>query len=126
MSGMVADNAGSILVPPRVLASVGARVDVTRELRLALDLRNLFDVRTSTYEGALGPTHEPIGDYFEYPLPGRTFLRERALRSRRGSMSRSQVRAVYFSCTALLACGGPASPPAPSACPGSNAAWGRE
>jgi outer membrane receptor protein involved in Fe transport len=74
VSGMVADNAGSILVPPRVLASLGARVDVTQELRLALDLRNLFDVRTSTYEGALGPTHEPIGDYFEYPLPGRTFL----------------------------------------------------
>ncbi len=74
VSGMVADDAGSVLVPPRVLASFGARLDVTSELRLALDVRNLFDVRTSTYEGAIGPVHEPIGDYFGYPLPGRTFL----------------------------------------------------
>jgi outer membrane receptor protein involved in Fe transport len=74
VSGMVADDAGSILVPPRVLASFGARLEVTRELRLALDVRNLLDVRTSTYEGAIGPVHEPIGDYFEYPLPGRTLL----------------------------------------------------
>jgi outer membrane receptor protein involved in Fe transport len=74
VSGIVADVAGSIGVPPRVLASAGARVDVVRGLRLALDVRNLFDVRTGTYDGALGPVHEPIGDYFEYPLPGRTFL----------------------------------------------------
>jgi len=61
-------------VPPRVLASAGVRVDVTREVRLALDVRNLFDVRTGTYEGALGPVREPIGDSYEYPLPGRSFL----------------------------------------------------
>ena len=36
--------------------------------------RNLFDVRTGTYDGALGPVREPIGDFYEYPLPGRTFL----------------------------------------------------
>jgi outer membrane receptor protein involved in Fe transport len=43
-------------------------------LRLALDVRNLFDVRVATYEGATGPVHEPIGDYYEFPLPGRTLL----------------------------------------------------
>jgi len=74
VSGMVADTAGSIGVPPRVLASTGLRVDVTHEVRLALDVRNLFDVRTGTYAGPLGPVHEPIGDYYEYPLPGRSFL----------------------------------------------------
>jgi outer membrane receptor protein involved in Fe transport len=74
VSGIVADAAGSIGVPPRVLASAGARLEVVRGLRIALDARNLFDVRTGTYAGALGPVHEPIGDYFEYPLPGRTFL----------------------------------------------------
>jgi vitamin B12 transporter len=74
VTGIVADVAGSIGVPPRVLASAGARLDVVRGLRIALDVRNLFDVRTGTYDGALGPVHEPIGDYFEYPLPGRTFL----------------------------------------------------
>ncbi len=74
VTGMVADVAGSILVPPRVLASTGVRVDVVRGVRLALDVRNLLDVRTATYAGALGPVHEPIGDYYEYPLPGRSFL----------------------------------------------------
>jgi outer membrane receptor protein involved in Fe transport len=74
VSGIVADLSGSVGVPPRVLASTGARVDVTRNVRLALDVRNLFDVRTGTYAGALGPVREPIGDYYEYPLPGRSFL----------------------------------------------------
>jgi outer membrane receptor protein involved in Fe transport len=74
VTGMVADVAGSILVPARVLASTGVRVDVVRGVRLALDVRNLLDVRTATYAGALGPVHEPIGDYYEYPLPGRSFL----------------------------------------------------
>ena len=74
VSGMDADLAGSIVVPARVLASAGARLQVTRDVRLALDVRNLFDVRTGTYVGALGPVREPIGDYYEYPLPGRTVL----------------------------------------------------
>lgn len=74
VAGMVADVAGSIGVPPRVLVSAGAHVDVTPELRLGLDVRNLLDVRTGTYAGALGPIHEPIGDYYEYPLPGRSVL----------------------------------------------------
>jgi hypothetical protein len=74
VSGMVADLAGSIGVPARVLTSAGLRVDVVPGVRLALDVRNLFDVRTGTYEGALGPVREPIGDFYEYPLPGRSFL----------------------------------------------------
>jgi len=74
VSGMVADTAGSIGVPPRVLASTGLRVDVARGVRVAIDVRNLFDVRTGTYAGALGPVREPIGDYYEYPLPGRSVL----------------------------------------------------
>ncbi len=74
VAGMVADVAGSIGVPPRVLVSAAAHVDVTREVRLGLDVRNLLDVRTGTYAGATGPVHEPIGDYYEYPLPGRTIL----------------------------------------------------
>jgi outer membrane receptor protein involved in Fe transport len=74
VSGIDADVAGSIVVPPRVLTSAGLRVQAARGLRLALDVRNLFDVRTGTYEGALGPVPYPIGDYYAYPLPGRTFL----------------------------------------------------
>ena len=76
MSGMIADRVGTVLVPPRVLNSAGVRLEVpgVPGLRLALDLRNVFDVRTATYEGALGPVHEPIGDAYEYPIPGRSFL----------------------------------------------------
>ena len=59
---------------PRVLASTGLRVDVARGVRVAIDVRNLFDVRTGTYAGALGPVREPIGDYYEYPHPGRSVL----------------------------------------------------
>jgi outer membrane receptor protein involved in Fe transport len=39
-----------------------------------VDARNLFDVRTATYDGVLGPVREPIGDAYQYPLPGRSFL----------------------------------------------------
>jgi vitamin B12 transporter len=74
VSGMSADLAGSIVVPARVLASAGVRLDVAPGLRFAVDARNLFDVRTGTYQGAIGPVREPIGDYYEYPLPGRSLL----------------------------------------------------
>jgi len=74
VSGIVSDVAGSIGVPARVLVSSGVRVDVVRGVRVALDVRNLLDARTGTYEGALGPVHEPLGDFYAYPLPGRTFL----------------------------------------------------
>ena len=76
LSGTFADRTGAVEVPARVLQSAGARLDVpgVRGLRVALDVRNLFDVRVATYAGALGPTKEPIGDAYEYPLPGRSFL----------------------------------------------------
>jgi iron complex outermembrane receptor protein len=76
VSGMLADRLGTVQVPARVLQSAGVRVDVpgVPGLRLAADVRNLFDVRTGTYEGALGPVREPVGDAFEYPLPGRSLL----------------------------------------------------
>jgi hypothetical protein len=76
VSGIVTDLGGTIEAPARVLQSAGVRVRVPRvpELTVALDVRNLFDVRTGTYDGALGPIRAPIGDLFEYPLPGRSFL----------------------------------------------------
>jgi outer membrane cobalamin receptor len=74
VSGIVTDLSGNTEVPPRVLVSVGARLDVTRAIRLAVDVRNLFDVRTGTYDGATGPVRQPIGDSYDYPLPGRSFL----------------------------------------------------
>ena len=40
----------------------------------ALDVRNLFDLRTSNYQGQFGPYALPIGDSYNYPLPGRSIL----------------------------------------------------
>ena len=73
---MTADLAGQVAVPPRVLHSAGARLAVPHAtgLTLALDVRNLFDLRVVEYAGAIGPAREPIGDAYEYPLPGRTVL----------------------------------------------------
>jgi hypothetical protein len=76
VSGIVADLTGNVRVPARVLQSIGVRFDVPGAdgLRLALDVRNLLDVRNATYEGIVGPVREPIGDAYQYPLPGRSFL----------------------------------------------------
>jgi hypothetical protein len=74
VTGMFADLSQTIPVPARVLVSAGARVDVARDVRLALDVRNLFDVRTGTYAGATGSEPYPIGDDYAFPLPGRSLL----------------------------------------------------
>ncbi len=72
------DQAGTIEVPPRVLQSAGVRLDVpgVRGVRLALDVRNLFDVRAADYANTFDDTRTryPIGDVYFYPLPGRSFL----------------------------------------------------
>ena len=100
VADLAADLTGAVRVPPRALQSVGARLlvgDATGRpgldgLTLALDVSNLADLRTASYAGVLGPVEEPIGDLYEYPLPGRAFLlsarftagagRERAIRVR--------------------------------------------
>ncbi len=76
VAGVFADLKGGVQVPARALHSTGLRVDVPgmQGLRLALDVRNLFDLRTGTYAGVFGPVRAPIGDVYEYPLPGRSLL----------------------------------------------------
>jgi hypothetical protein len=73
---MFADDDGQTRVPDRVLQSTGARVAVpwVPSLVVACDVSNLFDVRTGMVPGTLpglAPMREPIGDQFDYPLPGR-------------------------------------------------------
>jgi outer membrane receptor protein involved in Fe transport len=76
VAGLSADLVGNIPVPPRVLSSTGLRIDVPGlpGLRISLDVRNLFDTRTIAYAGFAGRDVLPIGDQYDYPLPGRTFL----------------------------------------------------
>jgi hypothetical protein len=76
IAGLHADRVGQVLVPDRALQSTGARFVVPRirTLTLAFDVNNLLDVRTGLSPGVFGPTVQPIGDQFDYPLPGRTLL----------------------------------------------------
>lgn len=74
VSGMLADLLGTIRVPSRALQNAGVRVQATRNLLVGADLRNLANVRTGSYAGALGTVQAPIGDQYDYPLPGRTLL----------------------------------------------------
>lgn len=74
--GMTADRTGSIPVPDRTLHQAGVRVKApVRGLSFSFDVRNLFDDRIGRYPNSQGGTDPyPIGDLFEYPLPGRRFL----------------------------------------------------
>lgn len=74
IAGMRFDEAGTIEIPTRALHSVGLRFSPTKELSWSVDVRALFDQRTGTYAGFLGPVTAPLGDAFYYPLPGRTVL----------------------------------------------------
>jgi outer membrane receptor protein involved in Fe transport len=82
VSGEYVDTVANVSIPARVLQSTGASLDVPRVpgLRVAIDVRNLFDVRTGLYvggfaQGAQAPlTPEPIGDAYLYPLPGRSLM----------------------------------------------------
>jgi vitamin B12 transporter len=76
VAGITTDLAGGVEVPARALHSTGARLDVpgVQGLRLAIDVRNLFDLRTVAYPALLGTDRRPIGDLYDYPLPGRSVL----------------------------------------------------
>jgi hypothetical protein len=71
------------LMPARLLHSAGVRVTLrTRpsgSLRLALEGRNLGDLRVSMVplrppQNGLSATPVAVADFFGYPLPGRSFL----------------------------------------------------
>jgi hypothetical protein len=76
VSGIFADLSGSIQVPARVIHGAGATVAIpfAPGLSMTLDVRNLFDLRAAEYAGVLGPVRAPIGDVYDYPLPGRRVL----------------------------------------------------
>jgi outer membrane receptor protein involved in Fe transport len=76
VAGMLADVTEQVEVPLRVFHGAGARLAVpkVRGLSLTFDVRNLFDLRVVDYVGALGPVRAPVGDLFDYPLPGRRVL----------------------------------------------------
>ncbi len=77
VSGIQADLTGSVLLPARVLHNVGMYFTVpgATGLSTSFEVRNLFDLRTGEVPSVLGGTdRRPIGDLYDYPLPGRRFL----------------------------------------------------
>jgi hypothetical protein len=76
VAGILADITADVEVPVRVFHGAGVRVAVPMlpGLSLSLDVRNIFDFQVVEYVGALGPVRAPVGDLFDYPLPGRRVL----------------------------------------------------
>jgi hypothetical protein len=76
VAGMRSDLRGRSLVPDRLLHGAGARVRIpgVPGLSITVDVRNLFDLRAGAVPDVGGSLRVPIGDLFEYPLPGRRFL----------------------------------------------------
>lgn len=82
VSGILADQQGTIEVPARVLHGASLRVALPRlkDAWFTIDVRNLLDARVGEYEGVAlagrrpSIVRAPIGDLYEYPLPGRRVL----------------------------------------------------
>jgi hypothetical protein len=99
VAGVTLDEPGKLEVPARALQSAGFRLDVARGVRVALDVRNLFDVRTAGYYQQFNNTTivNPIGDVYDYPLPGRSILLSLAWQPRElaPSVTRAQDAAEH-------------------------------
>jgi outer membrane receptor protein involved in Fe transport len=79
VAGIAADSTASYAyqVPDRVLHSAGARLDVpcVPGLSVSVDARNLLDLRVAEYPSVLGGKDPyPVGDFFDFPIPGRRVL----------------------------------------------------
>ncbi len=69
------DPSGRYVLPPRALQTIGVQMNVARRVLVAIDIRNLLDVRTTTVEIPVAdarPAPVAIADFIGYPLPGRS------------------------------------------------------
>ncbi len=67
------DPSGRYEVPSRTLHGVGVELHVARRVHFAAELRNLFNLRTSTWTPPIAGSPQlrvPVSDFFFYPLPG--------------------------------------------------------
>ncbi len=77
VGGVQADLVGDVTVPSRVFHNAQIRWENpfgVRRMRVSLDGKNVLDARIGTYPGVQGPVRAPLGDSFEYPLPGRSIF----------------------------------------------------
>ena len=75
VSGTLLDPSGRFELPARALQGVAAQVHLGRRWRLAVEVRNLLDVRTANVSlpvtGAR-PSPVAVSDFLGFPLPGRS------------------------------------------------------
>lgn len=67
------DPSGRYEVPSRTIHGVGLELHVARRVHLAAELRNLFNLRTTTWTPPIAGAPQiqvPVSDFFFYPLPG--------------------------------------------------------
>lgn len=67
------DPSGRYEVPSRTLHGVGLELHVAGRVHLAAELRNLFNLRTTTWRPPIAGAPAitvPVSDFFFYPLPG--------------------------------------------------------
>lgn len=70
------DPSGRLALPPRVLQGIGGELHLDQRVHLAVEIRNLLDVRTAVVTlleiDNAAPQSMPIADFIGYPLPGRS------------------------------------------------------
>ncbi|MBC8073458.1 MAG: TonB-dependent receptor, partial [Deltaproteobacteria bacterium] len=69
------DPSGRYVLPPRALQAIGIEGHVAGRVHLALEVRNLLDVRTASVTLPITnarPSPVAVTDYIGYPLPGRS------------------------------------------------------
>ena len=67
------DPSGRYEVPSRTLHGLGVELRIGERVHLAAELRNLFDLRTTTWRPPIAGAPAitvPVSDFFFYPLPG--------------------------------------------------------
>ncbi len=67
------DPSGRYEVPSRTLHGIGVELHLARRVHLAAELRNLFNLRTTTWTPPIAGAPQiqvPVSDFFFYPLPG--------------------------------------------------------
>ena len=67
------DPSGRYEVPSRTLHGIGVELHLARRVHLAAEVRNLFNLRTTTWTPPIAGSPQisvPVSDFFFYPLPG--------------------------------------------------------
>jgi vitamin B12 transporter len=75
VAGTFLDTAGRLGLPPRVLQGAGVELHLDDRVHVAVEVRNLLDVRTATVVlpvAGARPRSMAIADFIGYPLPGRS------------------------------------------------------